>query len=119
MRSKKWVQHSKPKIASKAKTKLNLKKKDQHHKARIKIEKNGERRLRSEAKMCGERDLQYFRQLLRQALPQEKLEIHSQIQAILVEKNNLIWRQTEQKQLKNERMARALKILARMRNNEN
>jgi len=64
-----------------------------------------------------DRDLRYFQRLLRGALPQERLEIHRQILAIMTEKRNLIRRQTERRQLENERMARALEILERMRNN--
>jgi len=64
-----------------------------------------------------DRDLRYFQRLLRGALPQERLEIHRQILAIMTEKRNLIRRQTEQRQLENERMARALEALERMRNN--
>jgi len=64
-----------------------------------------------------DRDLRYFQRLLRGALPQERLEIHRQILAIMTEKRNLIRRQTERRQLENERMARALEVLERMRNN--
>jgi len=64
-----------------------------------------------------DRDLRYFQLLLRGALAQERLEIHRQILAIMTEKRNLIRRQTERRQLENERMARALEVLERLRNN--
>ena len=66
-----------------------------------------------------DRDCQYFQLLLERALPQEKLEIHRQILAILTEKRTLTLRQIEQKRLENERMARALEVLDRQRNIKN
>jgi len=66
-----------------------------------------------------DRDCQYFKLLLERALPQEKLEIHRQILAILTEKKALTQRQIEQKQLENERMAKALEVLDRQRNTKN
>ena len=66
-----------------------------------------------------DRDCQYFQLLLEKALPQEKLEIHRQILAILIEKKALTLRQIEQKRLENERMAKALEVLDKQRNTKN
>jgi hypothetical protein len=62
-----------------------------------------------------DRDLQYFQRLLREAHPREKLEIHHQLLAVLTKKKGVIQRQTDQKRLENERLARAVEALTRMR----
>ncbi len=73
-----------------------------------------------------DRDIAYFQHLLQQARRAETAEIRRQLLAALQEKKALLQRQKEhvtnnieQKSLENERMARAVQALERMRNEQN
>ena len=73
-----------------------------------------------------DRDIAYFQHLLQQARRTETAEIRRQLLAALQEKKALLQRQKEhvtnnieQKSLENERMARAVQALERMRNEQN
>ncbi len=60
------------------------------------------------------RDLQYFKQILPNAQPTEKLEIHRQMLSVLSEINETVRLQTAMKQQENEFMKRAVKNLQKM-----
>jgi primosomal protein N'' len=73
-----------------------------------------------------DRDITFFQQSLQQARRAETAEIRRQLMATLQEKKALLQRQKEQvsnhiaqKDLENERMARAIEALERMRNAQN
>ncbi len=73
-----------------------------------------------------DRDIAYFQHLLQQARRAETAEIRRQLLAALQEKKALLQRQKEhvtnnieQKNLENERMARAVQALERMRSGQN
>jgi len=73
-----------------------------------------------------DRDIAFFQQSLQQARRAETAEIRRQLMATLQEKKALLQRQKEQvsnhiaqKDLENERMARAIEALERMRNGQN
>jgi primosomal protein N'' len=73
-----------------------------------------------------DRDITFFQQSLQQARRAETAEIRRQLMATLQEKKALLQRQKEQvsnhiaqKDLENERMARAIEAIERMRNAQN
>jgi hypothetical protein len=75
---------------------------------------------------CLDRDILYFHHILQEAPQRERTEIRRQLLAALQEKKTLLQRQNEfsrrqidQKDLENERMARALEVLERRRNEQN
>ena len=73
-----------------------------------------------------DRDIAYFQHLLQQAHRAETAEIRRQLLVTLQEKKAILQRQKEQvtthigqKSLENERMARAVQAIERMRNEQN